>query len=188
MRHKGTVTLKTDRLTLRRFTLSDAQAMFENWANDENVTKFLTWQPHKDVNVTKQLLGLWCESYKNENYYQWAIVLNEINEPIGSISAVKIDERTNSVTIGYCIGKKWWRQGITSEALNAVIKFLFEEVGADCVNACHDPNNPNSGRVMKKCGMTYEGTWRHAGVNNQGICDESWYSILKEEYLDKKTE
>lgn len=55
----------------------------------------------------------------------------------------------------------------------------------NCVNACHDPRNPNSGRVMKKCGMTYEGTWRAGGVNNQGVCDESWYSILREEYEGK---
>ena len=56
----------------------------------------------------------------------------------------------------------------------------------NCVNACHDPRNPNSGRVMRKCGMTYEGTWRAGGVNNQGVCDESWYSVLREEYDRRK--
>ena len=186
MEHKGTVTLKTDRLTLRKFELSDAEPMYKNWANDPQVTKFLTWKPHKDVNASRQIIGIWTESGKSPDFYQWAIVSDEINEPIGSISAVKIDERTDSVTIGYCIGKKWWGQGIIAEALSAVIKFFFEEVGASVVNACHDPHNPNSGRVMQKCGMRYEGTWRRAGVNNQGICDESWYSILREEYFAAK--
>lgn len=55
--------------------------------------------------------------------------------------------------IGYCIGRKWWKQGITSEALKAVIDFLFDEVKTNRIEARHDPRNPNSGLVMKKCGM-----------------------------------
>jgi ribosomal-protein-alanine N-acetyltransferase len=80
--------------------------------------------------------------------------------------------------IGYCIGRSWWNCGITSEALAAVIDFLMDEVGAQRVEACHDPRNPNSGAVMRKCGMQYEGTQRQAGINNSGKCDLCWYAIL----------
>jgi ribosomal-protein-alanine N-acetyltransferase len=90
------------------------------------------------------------------------------------------------VHIGYCIGKKYWNQGITSEALNRIIKFFFEEVGVNRIESRHDPNNPNSGKVMKKCGMKYEGTIRQADINNQGICDYSEYGILAEEYYNKE--
>lgn len=69
-------------------------------------------------------------------------------------------------------------QGYTSEALQAVMNFLFDEIGVLRIEAQHDVNNPNSGRVMKKCGMKYEGTHRHAGRNNQGFCDLAWYGIL----------
>ena len=75
--------------------------------------------------------------------------------------------------IGYCIGRPWWNRGITSEALSAVINFMFDQVGANRVQAKHDVNNPHSGLVMKKCGMKYEGTLRSAAVNNQGVCDVS---------------
>jgi ribosomal-protein-alanine N-acetyltransferase len=68
-----------------------------------------------------------------------------------------------------------------TEALNAVIDFFFEQVGVNRVEACHDPQNPNSGKVMEKCGMRYEGTQRQASFNNQGICDLSWYAILAED-------
>ena len=61
------------------------------------------------------------------------------------------------------------------------IRFLFEEVNANRICACHDVNNPNSGKVMMKCGMKYEGTLRSADRNNQGICDVSYYSLLKSE-------
>lgn len=54
------------------------------------------------------------------------------------------------------------------------------------VESRHDPHNPNSGRVMKKCGMKYEGTMRQADINNQGICDFSEYGILAEDYFSGK--
>lgn len=126
------------------------------------------------------------ESYKNDDFYQWAIVLKEIDEPIGSISVVGKDEKVNSVHIGYCIGRKWWNQGIVTEAFLAVIRFLFEEVKVNRIDARHDTNNPASGRVMEKCGLKYEGTLRQADFNNQGIDDVSVYSILASEYFSEK--
>lgn len=186
MNHKGTKTLETERLFLRPFTQGDAEPMFYNWASDPEVTKYLTWPAHTNVEETKKIVTYWAGGNDDPRKYQWAIVPKESGEPVGSISAVRMDERTDSVTVGYCIGSHFWGRGITAEALRAVIAFFFEEVGANCVNACHDPRNPNSGRVMRKSGMTYEGTWRAGGVNNQGICDECWYSIIKDEYQKKK--
>ena len=71
--HKGTQTLRTDRLILRRFTIDDAQEMFDNWANDERVTKFLTWQPHKNPEKTKELLKDWIKTYEDPTTYNWLI-------------------------------------------------------------------------------------------------------------------
>ena len=68
-----------------------------------------------------------------------------------------------------------------TEALKAVMDFLFDEVGLNRVAACHDPNNPASGRVMEKAGMKYEGILREAGKNNTGICDEVWHSMIRSE-------
>lgn len=186
MEHKGTKRIETKRLILRPFCEEDAEPMFRNWASDPEVTKFLTWPVHADLEVSRQVIQSWVEGNAVPQNYQWAIEWKEIHEPIGSISAVKIDDATQSVTIGYCIGKKWWGQGITPEALQAVIAFFFDEVGANCVNSCHDPRNPNSGRVMKKCGMTCEGVRRAVGINNQGVCDETWFSILQKEYEERK--
>lgn len=185
MKHLGTKKLETARLVLRRFVPEDAQAMFCNWASDPEVTKYLTWPPHGSAEVSAWVVNDWISHYCADAFYQWAIVPKELGEPIGSISVVFHDDRTEKVEIGYCIGKQWWHRGYMTEALNAVICFFFDEVGANRVQACHDPNNPHSGDVMRKCGMTYEGTQRKSGRNNCGICDESWYAILAE---DRKRE
>lgn len=184
MNHKGTKIIETKRLILRPFREDDGAPMFRNWASDPEVTKYLTWPAHETVEVSEWVVKSWANESNNPQIYQWAIELKQLHEPIGSISAVETDDRTGTATIGYCIGRRWWGQKITAEALQAVIAFFFSEVNANCVNACHDPHNPNSGRVMKKCGMVYEGTRRACGVNNQGVCDEAWYSILKKEYDD----
>lgn len=92
MEHKGTVTLETPRLILRRLTLADAEPMYRNWASDPGVTKFLTWPTHSSVEVTKQILALWASHYEELNYYQWGIVVKDENALIGTIAAVKTDD------------------------------------------------------------------------------------------------
>lgn len=124
---------------------------------------------------------------RKDQFYQWAIVLKEINEPIGSISVVDMDEQTEKVHIGYCIGSKWWNSGFTSEAFSAIIPFFFDQVGVKRIEAQHDPQNPNSGRVMKKCGLMYEGTLRKADWSNKGIVDACMYSMLAADYYKDKT-
>jgi len=183
MNHKGTVTIETPRLLLRRFTADDAEAMFQNWASDPEVTKYLTWPTHADSSVSKAVLGSWMELYKMPEHYSWAIVLKAINEPIGSIAAVEQRDDIRMVHIGYCIGGKWWHNGYTSEALKELVRFFFEEVGVNRIESRHDPRNPNSGKVMVKCGLSYEGTMRQSDMNNQGICDAARYAMLAEEYF-----
>ncbi len=177
--HKGTKVLTTDRLILRPFVQDDAQTMYRNWASDSEVTKFLLWPTHESVETSRAVIESWLKEYGREDYYQWAIVFE--GEPIGSISVVSHSERIGKAEIGYCMGKNWWHRGIMSEALAAVIAFLFDEVGFQRLEARHDPNNPHSGGVMRKCGMKFEGTHRRADWNNQGICDTSHYAILSDE-------
>lgn len=182
MHHQGTVKIETDRLILRRFTMEDANVMYRNWASDDEVTQYLTWPTHADVNVTRSVIEGWIQNYANPDFYHWAIVLKSSGEPIGSLSVVKYDEKTASAAIGWCMGKRWWGQGIMPEAARAVLQYLFNEIGFNRIAAYHDKNNPKSGRVMQKIGMLREGTLRSSGKNNQGIVDEVYYSILKDDY------
>lgn len=182
MKHYGTQRIETDRLILRRYVIEDADAMYKNWASDSEVTKFLIWQPHSSVDVSRGIIENWLKEYSDEKYYQWAIVLKDNgNEPIGDISVVHMKEDISMVHIGYCLGRAWWRRGIMSEALKAVMDFMFDTVEVNRVESRHDPMNPNSGKVMQKCGMKYEGTLRSADRNNQGICDACYYALLRSE-------
>lgn len=183
MNHIGTVTIETDRLILRRFNTDDYNAAFRNWTSDEKVTEFLRWPTHNDISITERVLNDWIAGYAKPDFYQWAIVPKEINEPIGTISVIAIEESTEKVHVGYCIGSKWWNKGYTSEALSAIIPFFFEQVGVNRIEAQHDPNNPASGNVMKKCGLIYEGTLRKADWSNKGVVDACMYGLLASDYF-----
>ena len=187
MQHKGTVPIETDRLLLRRFRLEDSEAAFQNWTSDPQVTAFLRWPTHETVDTTRSVIQSWVDGYAEDSFYQWAIVpKNGANQPIGTISVVGRNDALDILHIGYRIGSKWWRQGITSEAFSGILPFLFEQVKANRIESQHDPRNPNSGKVMEKCGLRYEGTLRDADSSNQGVVDAAMYSILAREYFAKR--
>jgi ribosomal-protein-alanine N-acetyltransferase len=184
--HKGTKAINTDRLLLRRFELDDAYNMFKNWANDSEVTKFLTWEPHSSIEVTKEIIDQWVNNYKDTKTYEWAIELKEIGEVIGSISIVKLDDKNYSCEIGYCMSRKYWGKGIMSESLEVVIHYLFSEIGFNRIFAKYDTNNVASGKVMLKCGMKYEGTLRQVKIrDNKEFYDLDIYAILKNDWLSE---
>lgn len=183
--HKGTKTLKTKRLILRKFVVDDYNDMFNNWATDERVTRFLTWLPHESPQVTRQLLESWCSSYDNENTYNWAIELG--GKVIGGISIVRLSEKSEYAELGYCMSHKFWNKGLMTEAARAVIDFLFNEVGVHRVSIAHAVKNPASGRVAQKCGLTYEGTKRECFKSSLGeFLDIANYGILKHEWKSIK--
>ncbi len=188
MNHLGTVLLETERLILRRFRETDIDDMYNNWASSDNVTRFLTWPAHSSKNVTRKVIDLWISKYEDLRNYQWCIEWKENHQAIGSFSVVHIDEEVNAVEVGYCIGEDYWHMGIVAEAFREVIKFFFEKVECNRIYARHDVLNPNSGKVMKKAGLKYEGRLLEADKNNTGICDLDIYGITKSMYLKTVSE
>lgn len=140
--------METERLTLRPFREEDAQPMFDNWATDPEVTRFLTWPVHANVDITRSVLRRWIDAGSSE----WCVEPKEFGEAMGSIGVVNVDG--DIIEVGYCLSRKCWGRGYAAEALRAVIQYLFA-CGAKRVVAKHDVNNPNSGRVMQKAGMTW---------------------------------
>ncbi|MEG2597264.1 MAG: GNAT family N-acetyltransferase, partial [Oscillospiraceae bacterium] len=119
MKHCGTQPIETPRLLLRRFEREDQMAMYQNWAGSPIVTQYLTWEAHPSPEESLKVLCEWEKKYRKKNFYEWAIVLKEIGEPIGSIGAMPISGKS-CFEVGYCIGQKWWGQGIAGEALKSV--------------------------------------------------------------------
>ena len=184
--HTGTIRLETERLVLRPTNISDAEQMYNNWASDPEVTKYLLWQPHADIEVTKGILVNWDKENEKLDYYHWGIVDKETGQIIGTGGALGINERHHSTELGYCMSRAQWGKGYMSEAVAAIIKHLFNTVGLNRITACHDISNVGSGRVMQKCGMVFEGIQRQAYYcDRRGFYDLACYAILRDYYVEK---
>ena len=180
MKALGTQPIETKRLILRRFVEDDAQAMFENWASRLDNLTYVTWDPHPNVDFTKNSIRTWVASYDNPNYYKWAICLKENpNHVIGDISLVSMDEENSSCEVGYILGLNYWGRGIMTEALKDVLSFCLDEIGFDQVDACYASLNPASGHVMEKAGMTFWKTIPNAVERKDYIADKIYYQIKK---------
>lgn len=188
MTHKGTVTLETERLILRQFTMGDLEQIYDNcWSNPE-VWKWTSYEPmhcmDDVIKIAEMFTDKWLGAYEQPNRYSWAIQLKSSGEVIGRFFGMHPDDRVNQVELAYELGQKWWNQGLMTEAAKAVIDFFFGEVGMNRIYAYHANENPASGRVMKKCGMKYEGTMRQACKCNNGLFDHVNYAILADDYFE----
>ena len=186
MNYIYTQILHTSRLTLRRANMNDAERMFENWGCHDETTRYVLWETHEDVFDTRVFLRGWVNSYTSADVYRWVIEINETGEPVGTISVGSMNKFLGICDVGYSIGPSFWGKGYATEALGAVVKFLFEEVSCNKITASHMAENIQSGRVMEKCGMKKEKILRNRNLSTsirKIRTDVIVYSIKKEDYF-----
>lgn len=146
-------TIETERLILRAITENDTQAIFDNWASDPEVTRFMTWNAHRKVNDTRIIVDYWLSEYEKGNCYRWGIELKSDHTLIGMIDVVRFHD-DGVPEIGYCESRKHWNRGYMTEALNAVTKHLFSE-GYDEIRIAAVDENKASNKVIRKAGFEY---------------------------------
>lgn len=181
MKHTGTKTIETARMTLRRIRLADAEMMFRNWTSDEEVTHFLRWDAHKTIDETKNMIQQWISCYQDASTYYWGMYLKD-GEMIGSIGITITSEFDRSGSLGYKIGSRWWNQGYSSEAARAVIDYLFRNTDIERIDSFSSVENPASRKVMEKAGMHYEGLLQHYYKTRDGFHDCTLYAIVRKEW------
>ena len=99
----GTQPFETKRMKLRAFKLSDAQYIYKNWASNENVTKYLTWNTHENLEVSTKFCVERTKLSGRTDNFDWVMVLNETSEPVGSIGGL-VEQGSYDRSIGTCAG------------------------------------------------------------------------------------
>lgn len=151
MLYENTPTLATDRLVLRRFTENDVEDVLLLYGNEE-VNRFLPWFPVKTLEeAARYISDNIFPCYQKASAYSYAITLKTDSRVIGYLHLHDIG---GSNDMGYGLRKEFWHKGIVTEAGTAVVDRL-RGAGFPFITATHDINNPYSGKVMKKLGMTY---------------------------------
>ena len=181
LNHQGSPVLCAPRLRLRPYRAGDGAQMFSAWAGDAQVTKYMGFSTHADPGVTERLAQLWVDGYESSTVYRWGVEYQ--GELAGDISVVRWNEEDSWCELGCCIARKYWNQGLMTEALTAALEYLFRTVGFHRVQMRHDALNPASGRVMQKCGLQLEGTLRGFKRRQDGTwADIRLYAALAESW------
>jgi RimJ/RimL family protein N-acetyltransferase len=156
MKLNGTKTLETKQLILRKYVIEDSPSFFRNVMSDEKVFEYFAFGPHQSEVETEREVKGYLADYEDEKTYLWAITEKDNSEVIGKIA---IDDSylifMQTCEVGYMIGSKWWGKGYATEALTAVINYLFEEE-VYLIEAKYSSQNLASGKVLVKAGMIKE--------------------------------
>ena len=147
--------LKTERLLLRYITREDVPAIYEGWANDPEVARYVTWNAHEDISVTEKIKDFWLEENKKPDCYRYGIERLSDGALMGMIDVVGYHH--GNPVIGYCSGRKYWGNGYMTEALKAVTEELFSD-GYETIRIGAVKENIGSNRVIQKAGFEFVGS------------------------------
>ena len=177
--------IETPRLLLRRMLKSDYLDMFA-YAKDEEVTKYLLWEPHPTPQHTLRYLNFIQQKYRSGEFFDWAVVVKETNTMIGTCGFTSFSHPHNCGEIGYVLNRDYWGQGIAPEAVLTLLNIGFGEFGLHRIEANFMKGNERSLRVMEKCGMTFEGIHRQSMYIKGEYRDIGICSIISDEYLKQR--
>lgn len=172
-------TFVTDRLRLRLPLLSDAGAIFNTYATDSEVTRYLIWQPHKRVEETRTFLERCVDGWETGNEFPWVITAKDSGELMG-MAGLRV--RDFKADLGYVLGRRFWGNGFATEAVTPIASWALAQPRIYRVWAMCDVENAASARVLEKVGMKREGVMcrsqMHPGVSNEPR-DSYCYAIVK---------
>jgi len=172
--------LETPRLRLRKMRMRDAKDLYA-WMSDAEVAKYVLWDAHKSLSETRSYLRYIRGLYRRGMPSSWGLELRETGKVIGTIGVMSWFPDHRCAEVGYSLGRAWWHQGYAAEALEAVMDLLFDRAMLTRVEAQCDVRNPDSARVMEKCGMKREGILRQRIWNKGEAVDVMLYAALKSE-------
>ena len=175
--------IETKRLLLRKITYDDAEAVFECWCRDGEVTRWLTWNAHKSVDETRMIVKKWVNEYDDPKTVRYLITDKLSGATIGMIDVVSV--RAGEVpVIGYCSGKKFWNQGYMTEACKAFLREL-QSLGYKSAVIRARIENIGSNRVIQKCGGIFTGAeWEFIESKNEVVQCNSYVVDLRKSDFD----
>jgi ribosomal-protein-alanine N-acetyltransferase len=174
--------LQTARLVLRQITASDAPALYAI-LSDEQVTQYYDDDPFTDISQAEEQISAWENGYNRKWMLRWGIAFKPGGDLIGTCGFYGFHRLHLRAAIGYELMKSHWRQGIMSEALDAILAFGFDQVGLNRIQAVVMPDNLASIRLLEKLGFRNEGLLsKYEYWGNKGFLDLCMFGLTRPGY------
>ena len=157
----------------------DAEAIFEQYAQDPEVTRYLNWRPHENIDTLLEFLRRCSDAWKNGSAFPYVVIRKQDDRLIGMVE-IRVDG--HRADLGYVFARAYWGQGYATEAVSAIVEWAVNQPGIYRVWALCDIENHASARVLEKVGMRHEGVLRrflvHSNISDRPR-DCHCYSIVK---------
>lgn len=177
-------TLTTERFILRQIRESDAPALFQIFS-DLIAMQYYGREPHQTIEDTRAFVQRMQGFYEQRSAIRWCVTLKEEDTVIGTCSFHRFDPGFHHVETGYDLNRAYWRQGIMTEAMTAVLNYGFTMLNFHRIEAIIDPQNIASKSLLLKLGFQYEGTLRERYYFRERFEDDAYYGLLIHEWLQR---
>jgi len=175
--------LETDRLILREMTLGDVEFYFRHF-NNKKVVEGSCFPGPKTLEAAKEELELYCiRPFKENRGIRWGIARKGSDELIGTCGYYDWNKTSRRAEMGYDLEPAHWGEGMMTEALRAILRYGFEEIGLNRVQAIIDSENVRSIKLVERLGLKKEGILRQNSYFRGRFRDEICFSLLKEEWM-----
>jgi len=176
--------LESVNLVLRKIEEVHLQELYSIYDNDK-VFEYCGIIPKHNLQTVRKTIGHFDRDYHKKSKIKWGIFQkNQSDKLVGIIESMDFNQKVNMVSIGYFLAEDYWGKGIATESVRMVVKFLFEEVNVNRIQAEVMPVNEVSKKVLLKNGFIKEGVLRQASLwSGKGVIDLEIYGILKEDYI-----
>jgi ribosomal-protein-alanine N-acetyltransferase len=173
--------INTERLSLRKFIIEDIDSMLKNWIADPIIQNAYGEPVFETKESVKNLLLKW-----DTQPFRWAIILKNNLENIGQAGFCRYYPEEKTAEIEYCIGQNYWGNGYASEAVKAIINYVFKNSTIEKIEAFHQIKNPNSGKVLQKAGMIIVSNIKRFEIQGKTPDEEICYAITKKQFLNNR--
>ncbi len=174
--------LETKRLILRKMTLEDAEDLF-SYASDSEVARYVVWECHNSPEDSVRYLNAMIRRYSERALSEWGVVFKDNNRFIGTCGYVVYSPGHARAELAYALSREYWNRGLATEAVKEIIRFGFEGMRLNRIEARCYVENSASQRVLEKVGMSYEGTLREQMYIKGNYTDMKLYSLLRKDSL-----
>ena len=173
--------LETDRLKLRPLSMRDVNDVFE-YASMPEVSKNVTWDYHRNIADSMAFVKSILYQYDQGLPSPWGIVYKSQHKLIGTGGFHNVNYEYKKAEVGYAISAKFWNMGLMTEALSEMLRFGFNVMQFNRIEALCKLQNTSSEKVMQKCNMKFEGILREHIFVKDEFHDLKIYSVLKSEF------
>ena len=177
--------LETDRLILRQVTQDDANSLLK-YLSDKDVMKYVGLEPFKSIDDALDEISWYTSIVENSTGIRWGITLKDQGEVIGSCGFLNLASQHHRSEIGVELSSEHWGKGIASEAFGAVIRYGFEQMNLQRIEALIEPPNIPSQKLAERQGFIREGLLRSYEFTVGKFDDLYMYSLLKQDFNVKQ--